>query len=168
MRQWAIISLSLFFIGLCAFTAESRERRDPFSAQFADDVIRVQPGETFQFKVKFKVPKNHYLYDDKTVLLFDQKADFDQIQSYRPAAEDHYDNFFKKNLKVHFKDFQQTIFFKVPPGAKPGRRTLEARLKYQGCSDDFCYRPVKKTILLPVEVVPPLAQLSDAASPGVP
>ena len=34
--------------------------------------------------------------------------------------------FFKKNLKVHFKDFPQKVIFKVPENAKPGRRTLEA------------------------------------------
>lgn len=166
MRYRYQLILSLIFIGLTPLGLGASERVDPFSAQFKDEVIQARPGETFQFKVKFKVPKNHYLYDDKTILLFDNKADFDQIQSYRPPAEDHYDSFFKKNLKVHFKDFQQTVFFKVPLSAKPGRRTLEAQLRYQGCSDDFCYRPVSKTVLLPVEVLPLSAQLNDATRAG--
>lgn len=141
-------------------------RKDPFKARFNDDIIRVTPGETFEFSVEFKVPPNHYLYDDKTTLLFSQKGDIEQVRSVRPDPEDHYDPFFKRHLKVHFHDFTQTFSFKVPPNAQPGRRTLEAEVRYQGCSDEFCYRPVKKTILLPVDVVPQNAQIQQVPTEG--
>ncbi len=127
-------------------------RQDPFKARFKDNVIQVSPGETFDFSVDFKVPDKHYLYDDKTTVLFHKKEDVEQIRMQRQEPEEHFDPFFNKKLQVYFKDFSQTIYFKVPNDAKPGRRVLEAELRYQGCSDDFCYRPVKKTILLPVEV----------------
>jgi thioredoxin:protein disulfide reductase len=142
------------------------DRKDPFRAHFSDDIRQVAPGEAFDFTVDFKVPPGYYLYDDKTTLLFQNQGDLELIQSNRPPPENHYDEFFKKNLQVHFKDFTQTVTFRVPPGAPPGRRILEAELRYQGCSTDFCYRPVKKMIMLPVEVMGSMAQLRDASKPS--
>ena len=166
MTRRIITIFTLFFLSLTASGGVAQEgRRSPFKAKFQDDIITVSPGETFEFKVDFKVPSKHYLYDDKTSLLFDKKADLQQITSSRPPAQDHYDPFFKKNLKVHFDDFSSKVVFKVPESASPGRRTLEAKLVYQGCSQDFCYRPVKKTILLPVEVKGRVAILADRAVP---
>lgn len=145
-----------------SWSQAQEDRRDPFRAHFSDDIRRVAPGETFDFTIDFKVPSKHYLYDDKTTLLFQERGDLELIGTDRAPPEDHYDPFFKKNLQVHFKDFTQTVTFRVPPSASPGRRVLEADLRYQGCSDDFCYRPVKKTVLLPVEVIGPVAQFRDA------
>jgi len=143
-------------------------RHDPFSARFQDDIVKVSPGDTFEFDVSFKVPKNHYLYDDKTSVFFKKTDGIILLKSSRPPAEVHFDPFLKKNVKVYFKNFSQKVIFKVPQNAGPGRRTLEAQLKYQGCSDDFCYRPTKKTIFLPVEILPTVALLKDAMAPQTP
>lgn len=155
----------LFLVALPAFLLGQGGRQDPFSAEYSDDVIQVRPGEVFEFTLNFEIPKGFYLYDDKTSLLFGKTEDIRNLKSIRPPAEDYYDPFFKKNLKVHFKSFPQKVVFKVPDNAKPGRRTLEAQLKYQGCSSDFCYRPVKKLVLLPVEVLSAQAQIQAAQPP---
>lgn len=140
-------------LGTVAGVSHASSQQDPFRALFKDDVVEVSPGEIFEFNVRFKVPEGHYLYDDKTLILFKKTEPVIFLRATRPPAEDHYDPFFKKNLEVHFKDFTEKIFFKVPQDLQPGRWTLEAEVRYQGCSEDFCYRPVKKTILLPIAVV---------------
>jgi thiol:disulfide interchange protein DsbD len=160
-----LIIFGILFLGGRSSQAEE-DRKDPFRARFSDEIRRVAPGETFDFTVDFKIPSDHYLYDDKTTLLFQERGDLELIGTQRPPAQDHFDAFFKKNLQVHFKDFTQTVTLRVPPGAAPGRRILEADLRYQGCSDDFCYRPVKKSILLPVEVGGSVAQWRDAKAPS--
>ncbi len=159
-----LLGINLTAMGL--FAQDSR--KNPFSAEFHDDILRVVPGETFEFTVHFKVPQGHYLYDDKTSLFFEKTEDITLLKTSRPPAQDHYDPFFKKNLQVHFNDFSEKVMFHVPDKAPTGRRTLEATLRYQGCSDDFCYRPVKKTVLLPVEILPSLPQIQDAQAPGDP
>jgi len=139
--------------------------KDPFFAKFSDEVRRVRPGEVLEFEVKFKVPAGYYLYNNKTSLLFGTHDAIQYIKTLRPPPEDHYDPFFKKNLEVYFKDFTQKIIFKVSKNASPGRQTLEGQLKYQGCSPRFCYRPVKKTIFIPVEIQSPVAGIIEAKKP---
>ncbi|HKX11674.1 MAG TPA: cytochrome c biogenesis protein CcdA, partial [bacterium] len=141
--------------------------RDPFRVDFQDKVVRVRPGDSFALSVDFKVPKGHYLYDEKTSILFDKTDGLSLIQSERPGAEPHLDPFLKKTVPVYFKDFGQKLVLKVPADAKPGRKTLEATLRYQGCSDEFCYRPIKRIILWPVEVLPMEGEIKPAkALPG--
>lgn len=162
--------LKLFFLFLLIFTMlpaswAQEDRRDPFRVEYQDAVRRVHPGEAFSFTVKILIPKNYWLYDEKTSLLFEKTGDISVLKSERPSPQEHFDPFLKKNLPVFFQDLELKVFFMVPKEAKPGRRTLEATLRYQGCSEDFCYRPVRKTLLLPVEVVAPGAELSPAKPP---
>ncbi|MFO1462468.1 MAG: cytochrome c biogenesis protein CcdA [bacterium] len=144
------------------------ERRDPFSVDFNDQVVRVHPGEAFVFALRFKIPDGHWLYDDKTSMLFDKTDGLVVVKSERPAPQPHEDPFLKKTTQAYLGDFEQKITLMVPGDAKPGRRTLEGTLRYQGCSGDFCYRPVKKTVLLPVEVVASGAALQPAQPPAAP
>lgn len=162
MKQGLFFLFVLVSILLPPPVGAQSERVNPFKAKFSDEIRHVAPGEVFEFTVNFKIPPHHYLYDDKTTLLFQDRGDLMVLKSQRPPPDHHYDPFFKKDLQVHFKDFTQTVTLKVPANAPPGRRILKADLRYQGCSDDFCYRPVKKTILLPVEVSSQVAQWQDA------
>lgn len=151
-KKLFLITLSLLHFSTPSW-AQSQHQQDPFSLIWSDEIRQVRPGDTFDFAVTFKVPKEHYLYDDKSGVTLENLADFKLIKDHRPPPESHYDEFFKKNLAVHFKNFTQTISLQVPSEASLGQRTLEGEIRYQGCSDDFCYRPVKKKILVPVAVV---------------
>lgn len=138
-------------------------RQDPFIITWSDEMRQVTPGQNFDFEVKFQVPGGHYLYDDKSGVKLHNLADFKAGERERPPAQQHYDEFFKKNLDVHFKDFTETIRLQVPDDASLGQRSLEGEIRYQGCSEDFCYRPIKRTIMVPVAVVAKLsAQKSDS------
>jgi len=136
-----------------AFPAHGQSHdRDPFSLDYDDHVQKVVPGQVFPFAVQFKVPEGNYLYDDKTSVFFTKTEDLSVLKTERPSPEPHQDNFLKKVTQVFFHDFKVTVYFQVPKNAAMGRKTLEAMVRYQGCGGDFCYRPVEKTILLPVEV----------------
>ncbi|MCC7343980.1 MAG: thioredoxin family protein [Deltaproteobacteria bacterium] len=163
-RLFLLSFLSVFFAVLPGLRAQE-DRRDPFRVEYRDAVVRVHPGEAFGFDLKIKIPDAYWLYDEKTSLLFEKTEDLAVLKSERPAPTDHFDPFLKKNLPVFFKELDLKVFFMVPKEASPGRRTLEAALRYQGCSEDFCYRPVRKTVLLPVEVVAPGAALQPAKAP---
>lgn len=150
-----IISLGALLFGAALPASRAQDRqRDPFKARFEDRLIQIHPGEAFSFKVGFQIPKGCYLYDEKTSLLFEKTDGLELVGSERPKPTEHFDPFLKKNTRVFFTDFPIEVVLRAPMDASPGRRTLEGTLRYQGCSDDFCYRPVKKTILLPVEVIP--------------
>ncbi|MCE9625950.1 MAG: thioredoxin family protein [Deltaproteobacteria bacterium] len=165
-RNFLIFLLFSVIFGTWSHGYAQEDRRDPFKVDFQDQVVRLHPGEAFAFKLNFKVPDKYWLYDDKTSLLFDKTDGLVVVQSERPPPEPHQDPFLKKTTQVYFHDFEQKVTLMVPKDAKPGRRTLEATLRYQGCSDDFCYRPMRRTVLLPVEVVPEGASLVPAEPPA--
>jgi thiol:disulfide interchange protein DsbD len=154
MKRFFFAVLSIFFLlGLGRAALPQERERDPFRAEFDDQIVRIRPGDRLTFTVRFKIPKGFYLYDEKTSVLFDRTADLALLKTERPDPTPHEDPFLKKVTQVFFNDFAVKVFFLAPPEIPPGRRTLEGTLRYQGCSDDFCYKPVKKTFLLPVDVI---------------
>lgn len=158
--------MGLFLIGGGGLSRAQDHDRDPFRALFDDHLVRVHPGETLTFGVKFKIPKDFYLYDEKTSVLFERTEGFGLLKTERPEPTLHQDPFMKKTAKVFFNDFEAKVFLQVPADAPAGRRTLEGTIRYQGCSDDFCYKPMKKTFLLPVEVVPAGASIEAPPPPA--
>ncbi|HKY64516.1 MAG TPA: cytochrome c biogenesis protein CcdA [bacterium] len=166
MKSWLKTILPIFLLFFAA--PLQGQEHDPFRVDFQDQVRRVRPGDSLTLDLGFKVPKGFYLYDEKTSVLFDKTDGLSLIQSTRPAAEPHLDPFLKKTVPVYFHDFEQKLVLKVPADAKPGRRTLEATLRYQGCSEEFCYRPIKRTILWPVEILPKAGEIVPAKAAPAP
>jgi len=160
MKSWlkTLLLLSLLAPGL----ALEAQDRDPFRVDYQDQVVKVRPGGTVSLSLEFKVPKGHYLYDEKTSVLFDHLNGMSLVKSDRPAPEAHLDPFLKKTVPVYFRDFEQKLLLTVPADAKPGRKTLEATVRYQGCSAEFCYRPIKRTLLWPIEVLPMEGEIKPA------
>lgn len=155
----------LLFATALARTQENE--RDPFRVQFNDHLIKVSAGQNFSVEFDFQIPPQYYLYDEKTSLLFNNTGDIVLLKSERPEPEEHFDPFLKKQSKVYFKSFKQTLYFRVPPEAPPGRRTLEAILRYQGCSADFCYKPMRREVLIPVLVQEAPAAIQSGRPPAL-
>lgn len=166
MARRSIFFLSIFLVLYSGSMLRAQDhQRDPFAVDYDDHVTHVSPGETFQVPFDFKIPSKYYLYDEKTSILVNQAEGLVLLKTERPPPEDHFDPFLKKQTKVFFKDFRQTLYFMVPQNADLGRRTLGITLRYQGCSDDFCYRPVKRELLIPVQVDAEKAAIRGAEEP---
>ena len=160
-----VLAIFLILFSVAPWIGAEEERRDPFQVEYDDSVRRVHPGDVFSFSVKIKIPDQYWLYDEKTSLLFEKTEDLVVLKSERPPGVPHVDPFLKKSTPVFFNNLELKVILMVPQQAQPGRRTLEATLRYQGCSKDFCYRPIRKTLLVPVEVVAPGASLQPAEPP---
>ncbi len=153
-RLTLILGLILTLFAISRSSLAQAERKDPFRVDYDDHVVRVHPGDVFVFSLHFTIPDKFWLYDEKTSMLFDKTGGLSLLKSERPNPESHEDPFLKKTSQVYFKDFEQKITWMVPKDAKAGRITLEGTLRYKGCSTDFCYRPISKTVLVPVEIIP--------------
>lgn len=155
------LAISLFSLSFFSVFAQDLDK-DPFKLKFNDEVREVLPGEKFSFDILFQVPKGYYLYDDKTQLQLKNLSSFKLLGQKRALAQNHMDPFSKKEMKVHFKDFTHQVNFQVPDSAKLGHKTLEFEVRYQGCSENLCYRPMKRTILLPFQVVSSKAKIESS------
>ena len=148
--------LLLFFF---TFSLQAQEKKNPFLAEWDDSIQKVHPGQNYELKVKFTVPEGFYLYKDKTEINPNVLTALELVKKTFPAGKLKLDPFIKKEVEVYLHSFEVNVLFKVAKNATPGRQTLEGEIKYQGCSQDFCYRPMKTSLLVPIEVLPAVASV---------
>ncbi len=145
----------LIFLTFFSYSLHSQEesRKNPFSVEWDDSVQSLKRGEKYELKIRFHVPNGFFLYHDKTTIDLTQLGGLVQLQKKSPKPEKRFDPFFKKETEVYFHDFEISYLFKIPSNLDLGRQTLEGEIRYQGCSNDFCYSPQKMNLMIPVEIV---------------
>jgi len=146
---WILLCFLQFF----PFLLQAQDRRNPFLAEWDDAVQKVKPGEAYTLRVKFHVPSGHYLYADKTEVNLSKTGEFKEIKREVPKPQKHFDPFLKQETDAYLQDFEIKIVLKASPKAPLGRSDIEGEVKYQGCSSDFCYRPMRTPLLLPMDLV---------------
>ncbi len=144
-----------FFILFFLFSSGgwAQDRKNPFLVEWDDSIQSLKPGDTYSLKLSFHVPEGYFIYRDKTEVSLKPLPDLKIIQKTYPPSQTHVDPFIKKPVQVYLHDFEIMILLKLSSQAPLGRQTLEGELRYQGCSDDFCYRPMKVPLLIPLDVV---------------
>jgi len=144
--------ICILFLSVGALRVEGQEKRNPFIVDWNDAVRQLSPGEKFELRFSFQVPAGHYLYQDKTLIDFTQLQGVKLLKKNIPPSTKHLDPFTHKEELVYLKDFEIVFNFEVPRNVAFGRLTLEGELRYQGCSSDFCFRPMKLPVLIPLEI----------------
>lgn len=121
-------------------------RGDPFAVTWGEKALKVAPGQGFEVEIEIDVPKGFYLNDDKLDIDFVtlEGVHIDDIRFPEPQV--------RKGKKVHAKDVTIRIVGNVPIGLDPGERGLTARLSYQGCTDEQCFRPRQREIVFALDV----------------
>lgn len=152
MQKRKYFWILLCFLQFLPSALLAQDRRNPFSAEWDDSVQKVKPGEIYTLTVHFHVPDGHYLYQDKTEVNLSKMGIFQILKKEMPKAQKHYDPFLKQETDAYLQDFDVKLLLKAPPHAPLGRSDLEGEVKYQGCSSDFCYRPMRSTLLIPIEI----------------
>lgn len=127
--------------------------QNPFTVSFDDSLKTLKAGESLILEIKVHVPDKYFVYKEKTSLVFDAVSGLDFKAIVLPEGEEHFDKIFSKNTKALLKPFSIKQEIKVASDFVPKKLMLTGLLTYQGCSDDFCYRPEKKKILIPLEVL---------------
>jgi thioredoxin:protein disulfide reductase len=143
----------VFFLFFSAQTASPQDRKNPFLVEWDDSIQKLKPGDTYELTVKFKVPQGHFIYVEKTDVVVSNSAGLTKLKKTVPKGEIKFDPFFKKDEEVYLQDFEIKQIFKVPSDLQATRLTLEGEVKYQGCSPDFCYRPMRLPLLVPLEII---------------
>jgi len=152
MKLRNLFCLVFLLFWVLPLKAEGQEKRNPFIVEWNDAVRQISPGEKFDLAFKFQVPVGHYLYQEKTSIQFSQLNGVKILKKTIPSATKHLDPFTHKEEEIYLKDFEILFSLEVPKNSSFGRLTLEGELRYQGCSSDFCYRPMKLPVLIPLEI----------------
>ncbi|MBF0492509.1 MAG: sulfite exporter TauE/SafE family protein [Deltaproteobacteria bacterium] len=153
------MKMRIFFYGFVLFlqllfcvSGFSQESKNPFLVTWDDSIQHLSPGDSYDLKIKFHIPEQHHLYVEKTQVNVTGLAGLQEVGKKIPAGVKQQDPFTKKEEQVYLSDFEVVYHFKVPANADLGRKTLEGEIRYQGCSADLCYRPMKLNLLVPLEI----------------
>ncbi len=138
--------------------------KNPFRVDWDDSIQTVKTGGIHLLKISFKIPEKHILYKDKTQIDFTQLSGLKLIRQKAPAGEKKMDLFQNREVDVYAQDFVLEYEFSVPFEVETGRKSLQGELRYQGCSSDFCYRPVKTPLIIPLNIVSDRAITSSSGS----
>lgn len=99
----------------------------------------MQPGEKKTVSIQLRIPPNYFIYEEKTKLSFLEEKEVRVENIEYPPTRLREDPFFKKRISIFEGDVSIDVTLFAPPEIKPGEQTLEAVLKFQGCSDVLCY-----------------------------
>lgn len=113
----------------------------------------VRAGEAKTVSVTIQIPPAHFVYKDKTQFQFINASGFKISAVKIPEGGERRDPFFGKTMTVFENEAILSATLDVPAEISAGRKTLEALLKFQGCSDKLCYPEETHLISFAFDVV---------------
>lgn len=113
-----------------------------FSAQLEKDQVESQ--QIIGLKLQVEVIPEHYLYLDKTKLVWPKGFDAKNTQLNFSKTKHIYDKFSKKEKDVLVGSFEITTTVELPSFSKYGTMQIPLGLKFQACSDSYCLLPKKE------------------------
>ncbi len=142
--------------------AGERETADPFTIRAQAVPARIPIKGRFMVGVWFAVPKGHLLYADPIELTPrpDPAFAFGPVQKPKPKQKDDPQ---LGPVAVYSRDIALKLPVTVLSAASPGPKTVVLEAAYQGCAGNHCFFPQKKSLSVPVTLIPPNA--SDSADP---
>jgi len=127
--------------------------QNPFSLNSDDSPKQLVVGDSLTLEFRITVPSGYFVYHEKTSLVLDPLPNFLSAKIELPPPQDHFDKLFGKNTKAYLSDFSILVKLTANAQMPPGSHTLKGTLRYQGCSDEFCYLPVKQSLSIPLQFV---------------
>ncbi len=128
------------------------ELEDPFDFSFEVQKTSIQTNETIKLVVHFDIPQNYYLYADKLSLELSPNNWVEKIVYQWPEPTTHFDPFLNKNLQVYFDHLDIPIEIIFKKNIEPGTYPLSGHFKYQGCSNEVCYLPMKQALNVKMKI----------------
>jgi len=140
------------FVVAAAVAHATSPRRDPFAVSWSAASLAVKPGARFETAIVVTVPTGHYLYADELDVEFVslEGIHVDDISYPQPVVMPV--GGVRKDKRVYRENVRITIVGHVPASMSLGERDLMARVSYQGCTEEVCYRPRTKKLDLAVRV----------------
>ena len=126
---------------------------DPFVWSYQIDPPSVVSGGEARLGVMFQIPPGHYLYKEKTRLELTEGEGISLGElEYSPAIRKQ-DPFFGKVVELFEGGAAVQATILVEPEVPPGSREIKVLLRYQGCSDNLCYREMRHEFPIELAVV---------------
>jgi thiol:disulfide interchange protein DsbD len=114
----------------------------PFDVSWQKDVIKAGRGMEITTDVTIRVPVGHFLYKDKTSLVFTTLEGIHVVSARLPEGIEHIDPITGKGTVIYPEgETVIPIVFHVPATIPMEERNIAAVLEFQGCEEKLCLRP---------------------------
>ena len=142
--------------------------QSPFEVSWERGRIKVPAGQELAQEVIVRVPAGHFLYKDKTELVFTTLEGINVKKLDYPQATGHFDVLTNKSVEIYpAGDVLISFTLKAPGALNPGERQVAALLKFQGCEEKLCLRPEEHELTWNIDVVPSAIAISEEPKEGV-
>lgn len=127
--------------------------QDPFEFSLKKKTYLLKPQETVSIDIFFNIPKDHYLYKDKTAIRL-LEGDGLELKAIRyPPSVIKKDPFLGRKLEIYKESSRVTVELRAKSSAPLGRQKITLELIYQGCSPKFCFRRNSRTFEFPIRII---------------
>ncbi len=155
MKRIALVLICLLFV----LAANAQLKKPEYARVMPPAPVSANPGGSVEIPIYMQVQQGYHINAEKPTFdyLIATKLDWTSTDlkldgiKYPPAEKHALDT--GEQLDVYQGDVKIVSRFQVPKAAKPGKLTLQGKIRYQACDAKVCYAPVTVPIEAPVEIV---------------
>ncbi|MBI2341294.1 MAG: thioredoxin family protein, partial [Deltaproteobacteria bacterium] len=127
----------------------------PFDVSWERDAIMVGSGQDITTDVTIRVPAGHFLYKDKTSLVFTALEGMHVVSVTLPDGVKHIDPITGKSTVIYpAGETVIAVVLHVPAVLPMEERNVAAVLEFQGCEEKLCLRPEERNLEWSFKIVP--------------
>ncbi len=160
--RWGRVAFSLGLVLLIGLLAAANAAADPFTVSIRAIPESLAPGAEGRIEVTISMTPGHYLYAERTGVTTEPVDGLTVGPAVRPEGE-------RKN-DPHLglvTIYRESVTFRLPvtvaAGAVPGDRAVPLTVRFQGCTENLCFMPDRRTVTAGLTIRPATAEGADGS-----
>jgi len=150
LTKGLLIAACIFFYSLSAAYGET----PPIVARATLLNNLVSAGDTFSVAVTLTIAQNHHVYKDQVTLESTDTVRFIITSVEMPPGKIIYDRYLEKEVELYEGTVEFKVLIQTAKNIPSGVHLAKVLMRYQGCSEAFCFAPKVEEFTLPVEISP--------------
>ncbi len=150
LTKGLLIVAFLWFFSLPVTYGET----SPFVAHATLLNDRVSAGESFPAAITLAIAPRHHVYKDQVTLESGDTARFSITSVEMPPGKIAYDRYLEKEVEQYEGTVEFKVLIQTPKNIPSGVYQAKVLMRYQGCSEAFCFAPKVEEFTFTVEIAP--------------
>ena len=154
------IAVKLFFASICAIVLSFSVNAQTISVSGSIEKNSVKLGKKGKGSILLSIPKELHINSNKPTGEFMIPTEIDlsgkEVKNFRvtyPKGKDRKFDFSEEKLNVYEEKTLILFTFEIPKKLKSKTLNIRALVSYQACTNEVCYQPQKKEILLKAKIL---------------
>lgn len=150
LTKGLLIAAFIFFYSLPATYGET----PPIAARATLLSNLVSAGDAFSVAVTLTMAPNHHVYKDQVTLESADTVRFVITSVEMPPGKITHDRYLEKEVELYEGTVEFKVLIQTAKNIPTGIHQAKILIRYQGCSEAFCFAPKVEEFTLPVEISP--------------